>query len=86
MGGIRPIIGGYRSGSRASVETLTFAERKINEYNWMRSCGVIGVPGELNGVTARAAAEGEVLKQGNRLRQARLLGANVLRVAARLRN
>jgi multimeric flavodoxin WrbA len=54
-------------------------------YNWMHSCGAIGVPGELNGLTARAAAEGEVLGQDNRLRQARVLGDNVLAIATRLR-
>jgi len=54
-------------------------------YNWMHSCGAIGVPGELNGLTARAAAEGEVLAQEKRLRQARILGSNVLSVATRLR-
>jgi multimeric flavodoxin WrbA len=54
-------------------------------YNWMRSCGAIGVPGELNGVTAVALDEGEVLKQDKRLRQARVLGENVLRCATWLR-
>ena len=54
-------------------------------YNWMRSCGMIGVPGELNGVTAVALEEGEVLRQPERLRQAEILGRNVPRVAARLR-
>lgn len=53
-------------------------------YNWMRSCGMIGVPGEMNGVTAVALEEGEVLKQDKRLRQARILGENVLKIAARL--
>ena len=55
-------------------------------YNWLASCGAIGVPGELNGLTARAAAEGEVLGQEKRLRQARVLGANVLGIATRLRS
>ena len=53
-------------------------------YNWMRSCGAIGVPGELNGVSAVALQEGEVLKQEKRLLQARILGENVLRVTDRL--
>ena len=55
-------------------------------YNWMRSCGMIGVPGELNGVTAVALKEGEILKQDKRLRQARILGQNVLRFATRMRS
>ena len=54
-------------------------------YNWMRSAGLVGVPGELNGVTAVALHEGEVLQQEKRLRQARVLGENVLRVAEKLR-
>lgn len=53
-------------------------------YNWLHSCGAIGVPGELNGLTARAAAQGEVLGQANRLRQAGVLGSNVLGIATRL--
>jgi multimeric flavodoxin WrbA len=55
-------------------------------YNWLHSCGAIGVPGELNGLSARAAAEGEVLRQEDRLRQARVLGTNVLDVATRLQS
>jgi len=39
-------------------------------YTWLLSCGAIAVPGELNGVTARASAEGEVLSQEKRLYQA----------------
>jgi multimeric flavodoxin WrbA len=54
-------------------------------YNWMLSCGVICVPGELNGVTAVAREEGEILKQPNRLKQAEILGENVLNVAKKLR-
>ena len=53
-------------------------------YNWLLSCGAIAVPGELNGLTARASAEGEILGQEKRLRQARVLGSNVLDIAATL--
>ena len=53
-------------------------------YTWLHSCGAIGVPGELNGLTARASAEGEVVGQDKRLRQARVLGGNLLDVATRL--
>jgi len=53
-------------------------------YTWLLSCGGVAVPGELNGVTARASAEGEVLVQEKRLRQARVLGENVLALAAQL--
>jgi multimeric flavodoxin WrbA len=54
-------------------------------YNWMLSCGVICVPGELNGVTAVASDPGDVLKQENRLRQAEILGENVRNVAEKIR-
>lgn len=53
-------------------------------YNWMRSCGMVGVPGELNGVTAVASEEEEILGQEKRLVQARILGENVMRFAERL--
>ena len=53
-------------------------------YNWMLSAGVICVPGELNGVTATASEPGDILKQENRLRQAEILGKNVLSVAEKL--
>jgi multimeric flavodoxin WrbA len=53
-------------------------------YTWLLSCGAVAVPGELNGLTARASAEGEVLGQEKRLRQARVLGENVLALAAQL--
>ena len=55
-------------------------------YTWMLSCGVICVPGELNGVTAVASEPGDILKQENRLRQAEILGSNVLNVAKKLRS
>ena len=53
-------------------------------YGWMLSCGVICVPGELNGVTAVADKPGDILNQENRLDQAEVLGSNVLRVAKSL--
>lgn len=54
-------------------------------YNWMLSCGIICVPGELNGVTAVASEPGDVLKQEKRLMQAEVLGMNVLNVAEKVR-
>jgi len=54
-------------------------------YRWMLSCGIVCVPGELNGVTAVADKPGDILKQEKRLRQAKILGSNVLKVAKRLR-
>jgi len=52
-------------------------------FTWLLSCGAICVPGEMNGLTAVADAPGDVLKQEKRLRQARVLGENVLRAAMR---
>ncbi len=53
-------------------------------YRWMLSCGVICVPGVLNGVTAVADKPSDILNQKNRLDQAEVLGSNVLRVAKSL--
>lgn len=53
-------------------------------HNWLLSCGAICVPGELNGVTAAADKPGDVLLQENRLRQARILGENVMKTADKL--
>lgn len=55
-------------------------------YNWMLSRGIICVPGELNGVTAVASDPGDILKQPKRLRQAEILGRNVMEVAKKLRS
>jgi len=54
-------------------------------YTWMLSCGIVCVPGELNGLTAVADEPGDVLAQEKRLRQADALGTNVLHVAEKLR-
>ncbi len=53
-------------------------------YNWMLSCGVIYIPGELNGVIAVADQAGDILKQANKLHQAEILGLNVLKVAKKI--
>jgi multimeric flavodoxin WrbA len=54
-------------------------------YRWMLSCGIVCVPGELNGVTAVADKPRDILKQEKRLKQAEILGLNILNVAKRLR-
>lgn len=54
-------------------------------YTWMLSYGMICVPGELNGVTAKASVAGEIIHQERRLRQAEILGKNVLEVAERMK-
>ncbi|MCP4537939.1 MAG: flavodoxin family protein [Chloroflexi bacterium] len=50
-------------------------------HNFFLSSGAICVPGELNGVSAVADEPGDILTQPKRLRQARILGENVLRCA-----
>ena len=45
----------------------------------MLSCGIICVPGKLSGVKAVAGKPGDVLNQGNLLKQAEILGFNVLK-------
>lgn len=47
-------------------------------HNFFLSSGMICVPGELNGVSARADKAGDILSQPKRLRQARALGTNIL--------
>ena len=47
-------------------------------YNFYLSCGMLCVPGELNGVTVSADKPGDVLSQPNRLEQARILGRNII--------
>lgn len=54
-------------------------------YTWMLSCGIICVPGELNGVTATASEPLDILYQEKKLKQAEILGLNVLSIAKKLR-
>jgi len=55
-------------------------------YNYLLSSGAIVVPGELNGVSAVADQPGEILQQPKRLRQARILGENVLKCAISIKS
>jgi multimeric flavodoxin WrbA len=50
-------------------------------YNYYLSSGALCVPCEINGLSARADKPGDILKQEKRLRQARLLGENILKYA-----
>ena len=54
-------------------------------YNYFLSNGMLCVPGELNGVTARAGAPGDIMSQTKRLVQAETLGRNILHFATQLR-
>ena len=78
----RPLEG--KAGGAIAVGRGTCGGKTITInaiYNWMLSCSVICVPGELNRVTAVASEPCDILKQENRLRQAEILGRNVLNVA-----
>ena len=56
-----------------------------NIYTWMLSCGIICVPGELNGVTAIASEKKEILNNEKYLIQAEILGSNILRISELLK-
>lgn len=77
-------VGGAIAVGRGTCGGQTITINAI--YTWMLSCGIICVPGELNGVTAVASEPGDILQQENRLRQATILGRNVLKVAERMRS
>lgn len=47
-------------------------------HNYYLSSGALCVPCEINGLSARADKPGDILKQENRLRQARILGENII--------
>jgi len=46
-------------------------------YNYFLSCGILCVPGELNGVHAVADKIGDIKNQPKRLEQAKILGNNI---------
>lgn len=48
-------------------------------HNYYLSSGALCVPCEINGLSARADKPGDILKQENRLRQARVLGENIIK-------
>lgn len=51
-------------------------------HNFFLSSGAICVPGELNGLSARADKCGDILNQERRLQQAKVLGENILKYAS----
>lgn len=55
-------------------------------YNYYLSSGAVCISGELNGLSARADKPGDILQQENRLRQARILGENILKYAEMIRD
>lgn len=48
-------------------------------HNYYLSSGALCVPCEINGLSARADKPGDILKQENRLRRARVLGENIIK-------
>lgn len=54
-------------------------------YNYLLSCGALPIPGELNGLSAKADKPGDILLQERRLNQSRILARNVMDYAERLR-
>lgn len=69
-------LGGAISVGRGSSGGQSIVLNVI--HNFYLSCGVLCVPGELNGVTASADKPGDILSQTRRLDQARILGQNIL--------
>jgi multimeric flavodoxin WrbA len=63
-------VGRGQGGGQAIVLTII--------HNYYLSSGVLCVPGEMNGVSAVADKTGDILSQPNRLRQARILGENII--------
>jgi multimeric flavodoxin WrbA len=54
-------------------------------HNYFLSSGALCVPCEINGLSARADKPGDILKQERRLRQARILGENLMKYAEIIR-
>jgi len=52
-------------------------------HNFYLSCGILCVPGELNGLTVSADKSGDVSLQPRRMEQARILGENILKYSSR---
>lgn len=75
-------VGGAIAVGRGTCGGQTITIMAI--YNWMLSCGIICVPGELNGLTAVASEPGDIIKQEERLKQAEILGENILKVTKKL--
>lgn len=70
VGGAIAVGGGTSGGQTLAINAI---------YSWMLSCGIISVPGVLYGVKAVASKPGDVLNQKNLLKQAEILGLNILK-------
>lgn len=71
------VVGRGASGGQSLALTII--------YNFILSSGALAVPGQRNGLSAVADKPGDVLKQPERLKQARVLGQNVLKYAELIR-
>jgi len=76
VGGAITVGGGTTGGQTIALNAI---------YTWMLSCGIICVPGELFGVKAVADKPGDILNKESHLKQAELLGFNILKVAEELK-
>ena len=75
-GGAIAVGGGASGGQNLALSII---------YNFLLSSGALAVPGQRNGVSAVAGKPGDVLGQPERLKQARILGENVLKYAELIR-
>ena len=67
------VVGRGSSGGQSIVLNII--------HNYYLSCGILCVPGELNGVTAVADKPGDILMQPRRLEQTRILSRNIIKYA-----
>ena len=72
VGGAIAVGNGTSGGQAITINAI---------HAWMLSCGIICVSGELHGVKAVADKPGDILNQENRLKQAEILGFNILKTA-----
>ena len=54
-------------------------------YNYILSSAGLPIPGELNGLSAKADKPGDIKSQAKRLNQARVLARNIIKYAKKLR-
>jgi multimeric flavodoxin WrbA len=82
---LRPLAG--KPGGAISVgrgETGGQALALTVLHNFLLSAGVVCVPGELNGVSATADNPGDILQDEKKLKQAAILGKNIMDLAVKL--
>jgi len=68
-------VGRGQNGGQAIVLTIL--------HNYYLSCGMLCVPGEMNGISAVADKPGDIMTQPHRLEQARVLGRNIISYAGK---